>query len=79
MILAAHDPTGADVLAMLPFVISSLVWGFSVLLWVPRRWSLWTPVDLMGEVVAIIGAVTVDILSWAFGGSRARRSPIGEV
>jgi len=60
--LVAHDPTGADLLAMLPFAISSLVWGFSVLLWVPRRWGLWTPLDLIGEVVAIVGVAVADIV-----------------
>ncbi len=55
-----------DYLLMMPFILNIFLWGFSTLVFIPRKKGLFGKVDIIGEAVFMILSSYYDILLWPF-------------
>lgn len=55
-----------DFILVTPFIFNTLLWGFAMLIFVPRRKGVLGKIDIIGEIVFVIIRSCYDIFFWPF-------------
>ncbi len=64
--LIMHPYHWRHYLALTPFLLSSFLWGFSLLFFIPRKTHFFCKIDIIGEILFIIIRSCWDILFYPF-------------